>query len=148
VVGGTDHAVEPGLVQSELLEEGLAVGGVELGDLGLDGRAHRYDVGAFLVGALLHRIEERVVLEAVLRDVRHVHERLERDQVQLPQQRPRSAGSISSVRNGPAGVEVLTDALQQVAQADGVLVPALEAFSARCRPRSNGLEVGRARARC
>ena len=49
-----DEAVEAGLVEAHVLEELVALGGVELGDLGLHLAADADDLGVLFGGALLY----------------------------------------------------------------------------------------------
>ena len=75
--------------------------------------------------------------EAVLGDVGDVHERLQRDQVQLAQQRP--LRRVDAAASAPAcpGRDAARMLLQQRrAAVIASLSPAFAAFSARCKPRS------------
>ena len=82
----------------------------------------------------------RIVLEAALGDVRDVHERLERDQVQLLQQ-PSLLGILDQRARRLAGVQVLAQLLQQVALTDRILVAGLRSLLCTQQPTLDGVEI-------
>src|SRR5271156_5494444 len=84
-VARADHAVQSWFVELELLQEISAIRLLELRDLGLDRRAHRYHHRAFGLGDLAHPVETRIARKARLVDVRDVHHRLLGKQVQVAQ---------------------------------------------------------------
>ena len=92
--------------------------------------------------ALLHRVEVRVVLEAVLRDVRDVHQRLERDAgaaraaAVVPSRRARS------VRAGLPASRCSRMRFRSVAQPDRVLVAGLRRLLGALQAALDGLEIG------
>ena len=81
LITGSNNAVQPRLVETEVGKELLLDFFVELRDLGLDRGADRDDLGAHGRCIFTHRIEMRIVLEARLVHVRDVHHGLRRDQV-------------------------------------------------------------------
>ena len=121
LVAGVDHAVEAGLGEAQVVEERLLVVAVEVGDLGLERRAHRHHRRAFLRRVGVDRVEQRVVVEAVFRDVRHVHRRLHRQEEERLQQRALLGVEVRRAR-GTSLVEHLLDLLQDVEQALRFLV--------------------------
>jgi hypothetical protein len=66
LVGRTHQAIESGLVETEVGEEGLLVFVVEIGEFGFDLRAEGDDRRAFCRCMLAQAVEVRIVLEAVL----------------------------------------------------------------------------------
>jgi hypothetical protein len=142
VVRRTDHAVESRFVQPEFFQEREAVAFVELRDLRFDRRAHRHDVRAFGRRTFVHCVQVRIVLEAALGHVGHVHQRLDRDQVVLAQQGTLGDRVERQRARRLARVEVILHALQQVAQAHGVLVARLGVLLGAAVGTLDGVEVG------
>ncbi|KGD42250.1 hypothetical protein DO70_6530 [Burkholderia pseudomallei] len=101
----TDHAVEARLVHAHVGEERFLVGIVEIGDLRLDRRAHRDDRRLLAFRVPAHRVEMRIVLEAVFLHVRDVHRRLRGDQAERLEERLLVVGQIEPA-HGLALVEV------------------------------------------
>ena len=83
----------------------------------------------------------RIVREAALGDVRDVHERLERDEVQLLQQPP-LLGILDERARRLAGVQVLAQLLQQVALADRILVAGLRGLLGALQAALDRIEIG------
>ena len=83
----------------------------------------------------------RIVREAVLGDVRDVHERLERDQVQLLQQ-PLLLRILDQRARRLAGVQVIAQLLQQVALTDRILVAGLRGFLGALQAALDRIEIG------
>ncbi len=82
LVAGVDQAVEAGFVKAEVGEEHLLFLIIEVGDLGFDGGADGDHLG--LLGGCMgaHRVDQRVVLEAILGDVGDVEHGLSGDQAE------------------------------------------------------------------
>jgi hypothetical protein len=141
LVAGADHAIQTGLVQAQFLQEIAAIGFVELRNLRFDRRAHRDDFRILFDRALTHGIEVRIVLEAVLRDIRDVHERLERDQMQLLQQPP-LLGILDQRPRRLAAVQMIAQLLQQIALPDRILVAGLRGLLRALQTALDGIEIG------
>ena len=86
-----DEAVEAALRLAEILEERLGLLRIELGDLLLDLRGDCDDLRALLGGELLDLLHERILVvgrrDLVLRDIRNVERRLQREEVHLLDER-------------------------------------------------------------
>src|SRR3546814_13747344 len=63
LVGRADHPVQARLLEPDAGQELVAVGVVELRELLLDRRRHRYHLGALGRCALAHGVQVRVVLD-------------------------------------------------------------------------------------
>ncbi len=81
--GGADQAVQARFFHAHVLQEGFAVGVVEVDDFGFDGGADRDDGRVAGGGEFGQAVEQRVVGEAVVSDVAHVHRALGGDEAEL-----------------------------------------------------------------
>ena len=119
-----DDAVQPRLIQLQLLQEIRAVRLVELRDLRLDGGAYRHHDGAFGLRQLAHAVEPRVAGESALIDVGHVHDGFVGEQVVVAQERL-FVGIQAHRPDGLRRIEVLAHPVQEIARANRLLVGGL-----------------------
>ncbi len=113
----------PGSDRPEVGEEGELVVAFEIGDLRLEGRAHRHHRCALLARVRLDRVEQRVVVEATLRHVGDVHRRLHRQQEEWTQHGELLRVQLGGTRR-PTLVQHDLDLLQRRDEALRLLVAA------------------------
>ena len=116
-VAGVDQAIQTGLGKAHVREKQLLFLRLKPGDLRFNLRGNRQHTGMLLVRYLLHRLEIRIVLHAVLeiglRHVRRINDRLVRQQRDSGEQLCLLRRALHTARRF-ARVEGLAHALEEV----------------------------------
>src|SRR6185503_3979988 len=121
LVRRADHAIQAGFREAQGREVVGTILDGQLRELGLDGRRDHDDLGALLGRDLAYLIHEWIRFGRILGDVRDVHDRLRRDEVQLVPH----VGFALAERYAARGLAVLErreQLLQRVAARDGRLL--------------------------